>query len=248
MNNVTIICPYVFEEEVTALKNSCLLLDVDVIFEEDTARIGCDLMYQKLWNKAVPNDVIILHSDMSFLNSAEEWLSELLRYVAKYPEAGMLGCKLLYPINTNGKFYVQCAGGKITKGLPDHFGSGIDLLQSKSWKEPEVDIGQYDNVREVAWTTFGGLYIRRELLSAVGELDPQFEWTYFRDVDYCLESRKLGWKIYQVPVPLFHFESKDTKRIKTQYHIDAESRNLQKLKNKWTGSSLYETINTIIND
>ena len=252
MNNVTIIIPYVFEQEVEALKNACYLLDVNCILEQDIGKIGCDLMYQKLWKKADPDDIIILHSDMAFVESPESWLTSLLGYVKQYPEAGIFGCKLLYPVKSekNSKNLIQCAGGRFDKqGNPKHFGSGLELFTKKTWGSLEEDIGQYDYVREVAWTTFGGLYIRRQVLKDVGDFDPSFEWTYNRDVDYCLTARDKGWKIYQVPVPLYHFESKDVKRIRTQENTDAESRNLERLKNKWENrQDLYSTIDIKIND
>ena len=230
MNKVTIITPFLFEKEITHLKNASIMIDADFLFEEDVSRIGCDLMYQRLWKRAAPNDVIILHSDMNFIDGVENWYTSLLSYVHKYPEAGLVGCKLLYPIkDDNQKYLIQCAGGRFTSdGRPDHFGSGLEIFSKRSFKELEVDEGQYDCVREVAWTTFGGVYIRRQVLDQVGDFDPSFEWTYNRDVDYCLTARNIGWKIYQVPVALHHFESKDVKRIRTDENSQAEARNLQR--------------------
>ena len=66
--------------------------------------------------------------------------------------------------------------------------------------------------------------------------------SYNRDVDFCLRTRELGWKIYQIPVPLFHYQSKDIKRIKTEENANAEARNLIRLQNKWQNSPFYQTI------
>jgi len=239
----TIICPYVFPEEVAALKNS--FWNLDCIFEQDLSKIGSDMMYQKLW-KQTEDDVIIIHSDMQPTENDldNNWYEELVNYAKKYPEAGMLGCKLLYPArNEEGKFLVQHAGGKINEdGSADHFGSGFRMEDKKFWKEPEIDNGQYDKVREVSWCTFGGLYIRRKVLDEVGDFDPSFEYTYERDVDYCMETRKAGWKIYMTPTTLIHWESKDNKRLMGQNHYDAQSRNKQRLKDKWSGTDLFKTL------
>lgn len=250
MHKITIISPYIFDQEIEYLKSKCYFLDINCIFEKDISRIGCDLMYQKLWKKANPDDVIILHSDMAFVDTPEIWLKDLLYYVNKYPEAGIFGCKLLYPGKIENSQVIQCAGGQFDEeGNPTHFGSGLEMFSNKVWKTPELDNGQYDKVREVAWTTFGGLYIRRQVLDDVGDFDPTFEWTYNRDVDYCLSAREKGWKIYQVPVPLYHFESKDVKRIRTQENSNAEARNLERLKKKWQNKKeFYSTINININD
>jgi len=245
----TIICPYVWENEVAALKNS--LWDLDCIFEEDTSRIGSDMMYQKLW-KQTDDDIIILHADMTPMENDEEthnWYNDLCNYAKKYPEAGMLGCKLLYPAkDEEGNFLIQHAGGKIKEdGTADHFGSGFRMEDKQFFKAPEIDKGQYDKIREVAWCTFGGLYIRRDVLDEVGDFDSTFEYTYERDVDYCMETRKAGWKIYMTPATLLHWESKDNKRIMTQNLYDAQARNKERLKNKWQGTEWFTTLDIEVN-
>ena len=59
MNKVTIITPFLFEKEIENLKTIAATCDVEWLFEEDKHRIGADMMYQKLWKQAAPNDVII---------------------------------------------------------------------------------------------------------------------------------------------------------------------------------------------
>ena len=239
----TIICPYINSNDISLLEDR--LWNLDCIFEEDTSRIGSDMMYQKLWKKT-KDDIIILHADMQPIEGDDDnqWYKDLIYYAKKYPEAGMLGCKLLYPArDENGKFLIQHAGGKITEdGTADHFGSGFRMEDQKFFKKPEVDEGQYDKVREVAWCTFGGIYIRREVLDTIGDFDPLFEYTYERDVDYCMETRKAGWKIYMTPATLIHWESKDNKKIMTPNLYDAQKRNKERLKTKWQGTEWFATI------
>lgn len=243
----TIITPYVFEEEISEFKQN-LPWGVPALLEKDTSKLGPDLMYQRLWNSC-DTDVFIMHSDMSTHEDAENWDEQILEYVEQYPEAGILGLKLLYPKKFSKGYAVECAGGKFTKeGKPDHYGSGLELFTNQNFKELEYDIGQYDKVREVAWYTFGGIYIRREVLDQVGDFDPRYKWSYNRDVDYCLEVRKAGWKIYQVPIPMFHFQSKDVKRIRTQEIVEAEAYNLNILQDKWKDSPLFSTLDVTVKE
>ena len=250
--SVKIICPYLNEEDVTQARSK--LWNLPIHFEKDYAGIGSDMMYQKLWNKFPKDDIFILHSDMYSMAEDEdnEWFDKVLKYVEKYPEAGMFGCLLLYPAkDEDGNIFIQSAGGKFTDGNPDHFGSGICLeTQGKFKEETEIDTGQYDHVREVAWTTFGGIYIRREVFNKLGNFSPEYEWTYNRDVDYCLLARKAGFKIYQIPVRLIHFESRDNKIIKANdaNKIKAEMRNLETLKKKWENTEFYKTLDENVND
>lgn len=244
---VQIITPYVNDYEINNHKD--MFWQYDIYYEKDDAGIGSDLMFQKMWNKFPNDDIFILHADM--YSYEDNWLEQVLEYAERFPEAGILGCLLLYPVkNQESKHYIQSAGGKFTEdGRPDHFGSGLILeTQAKFKEELEVDDGQYNKVREVAWTTFGGCYIRRDVINKVKGFSPEYEWTYNRDVDFCLETRKIGYKIYQVPVRLLHHESRDNKLIKAQNpsKIEAELRNLQRLQTKWANSKFYKNLDKVI--
>jgi hypothetical protein len=249
-NDPLIICPYVNDQEVSSLKGK-LAWGLDVDFWKDVGGIGSDLAYEYLWERHPGRDVIILHSDITPMpgDSGQKWFTDLLKYVKKYPEAGMFGMKLLYPAtDDNGKHYIQSTGGKFENDEAVHITGTIDLYTGGTSREIEIDEGQYDSVFDVPWSTFGGLYIRRELLEQLPYFDRSFFYTYWRDVDYCLEARKLGWKIYQVPVPLLHFEGKDNKKIMEQNPAKQEVSNLNKgiFWEKWKDSPLTESFHTKI--
>ena len=132
---VKIITPYVFEEEIKVHKD--LFWEYDVYYERDTAGIGSDLMFQKMWNHFPNDDIFILHADMT--PHHEGWFEEVLEYVEKYPEAGMFGCLLLYPArNESGECFVQCAGGKFTdnRQITSEVGWYLktNQLLNRSWK------------------------------------------------------------------------------------------------------------------
>ena len=240
--SVKIITPYVNDVEIKEHKQQFWMYDV--YYEKDTAGIGSDLMFQKMWNKFPDDDIFILHADM--WPHHDGWFEEVLEYVEKYPEAGMFGCLLLYPAqDLHNNFFIQSAGGRFTDNRPDHYGSGLDCKSQKLFKsELESDEDQYNKVREVAWTTFGGCYLRRDFINSTGNFSPEYEWTYNRDVDYCLTARSLGQKIYQVPVRIFHEESRDNKKVKSVDHnkLLMESRNLNRLQTKWVNTKFYKTL------
>lgn len=246
MTNVQIITPYVHDHEIQQHKQ--IFWEYDIHYEKDEAGIGSDLMFQQIWKKYPDKDIFILHADM--YQYEDGWLDKVISYVSKYPEAGIFGCLLLYPvIAKEQKHYIQCAGGRFVNNVPDHFGSGISVENMTAFKNTlEVDEGQYNYVREVAWTTFGGCYIRRDLITAVGDFSPEYEWTYNRDVDYCLSAREKGFKIYQIPVKLLHHESRDNKRIRAANPEKAmsESRNLETLLKKWGNTKFYKTVDKVV--
>lgn len=253
INNPIVIVPYLFEQEIQELKTA-LGWNIDVEFWQDVGQIGSDLAYQTLWNKHKDRDVIILHADMLPLpeDVNNKWYDELLDTVNNHPEAGIFGMKLLYPQKTqNNEFIVQHAGGRFSKdGEAIHFGGGLDLFSGKASSEMEIDSGQYDNLREVAWVTMGGIYIRSSTRATVGNFDPAYYWTYYRDVDWCLTARRAGIKIYQTGVPLLHFEGKDNKRLMNQNPALQEKWGINRsiFMEKWAGSEEMKTVDIEVND
>lgn len=245
-----IVIPYVNPKEIEQLKQK-IGYKLPVTFWEDKGRIGSDLAYQTLWNMFPDRDVIILHADMSPLpdDTDNAWYTNLLNYVQTHPEAGIFGTTLLYPAKSDsGNYYIQHAGGRFVNGEAIHFGGGLELFSSSAARKLEEDTGQYDQLREVSWVTFGGVYLRRSVINQCGPFDPAYYWTYYRDVDYCLTARNLGWKIYQTPVKLLHFEGKDNKRIQQQ---DARKQrqaliNSQIFLDKWGNSELTKTVDRVI--
>jgi GT2 family glycosyltransferase len=181
----------------------------------DEQRIGPDRAYMRLWN-AHAGDVILWHADMVPVEP-QTWFEQLLGFVERYPDAGIFGCKLLYPVELDGRRLVQSAGGYIDgkRGVPLHFGGGVDLFAEGGCtidKTAEVDRGQYEEPRRVQWVTFGGCYIRRRVLDAVGDMDPNYRFSYYSDVDYCLTAASLGFDTYYLPVPILHCEGRDNKK------------------------------------
>ena len=51
-----------------------------------------------------------------------------------------------------------------------------------------------------------------------------------------------------MPTSLYHFETKDVKRIRTKSNVEAETRNLATLISKWKGSEFYRTLDMRVND
>jgi GT2 family glycosyltransferase len=63
---------------------------------------------------------------------------------------------------------------------------------------------------EAQWVSGASMIIRRAVIDAIGPLDEGY-FTYFDDVDYCLNARRAGWSSWYVPASrVIHFEGAST--------------------------------------
>jgi GT2 family glycosyltransferase len=247
-----VVIPYINKQETSELVNA-LGTTIPYVLWEDVGRIGSDLAYQTLWNMYPTHDIIILHSDMLPMpeDINNDWYYKLCNYADKYKEAGILGTTLLYPAkDDNDNYYIQHAGGRFLNGEAIHYGGGLELFSSRAVRPLESDTGQYNRLREVAWVTFGGVYLRRAMLNDCGSFDPSYHWTYYRDLDYCITARSRGWKIYQTPIKLLHFEGKDNKRIQQTDHGKVEKWEINRtiFFNKWGNTEYIQDLDIDIEE
>jgi len=238
-----IICAHLHDEDVGKVRAAFGLDEargrkLDFFFWKDTEQMGPEKAFETCWKKFPDRDVILIHPDMSPLpdDTDNGWYDILRDHVAKLPEAGIIGCDLLFPSPSPAGYEgVQCAGGTFENGTVGHI-NGRTLEYSSELRRP----------REVAWATFAGVYIRRSTIEACGDIDSNYQWAYVGDVDYCFEARRRGIRVYQVPANLLHAENGTTAPFLEQeeYRAKAAS-NLEHFHNKWKGSALYGQSHTL---
>ncbi len=158
-----------------------------------------------------------------FLNNDTEvrkdWLKHLVDTMQTYPDAGIVGPKLIFPDGT-----LQEAGGIIWKDASGwNFGRGDDP------EKPE-----YNYVKEVDYISGACILVRRKLWEEVGGFDLRYAPAYAEDSDLAFTARKLGYKvIYQPKSVVVHYEGishgKDTSTGIKRY----QDINKDKFFNKW---------------
>lgn len=135
-------------------------------------------------------DVLVLLNQDTVVQPG--WLAALMS-AFEDSTVGIAGCKILYP---DGR--IQHAGACVhdARGYSHHYG----------WHQ--VDEGQFDECREVAFVTGAALAISRTTLDQVGELDEGFSPAYYEDTDWCYRCRASGFRVVYVPeAVLIHHES-----------------------------------------
>ena len=237
-----IICPYVFDEDREQAIQAFGLdqphgCHLPFFFWKDEMLIGPERAFEHCWKQFPDRDVIIVHTDMRPMPHDENnsWYTALCAQAEQLPDAGLIGCDLLYPLQSpSGHWYVQCAGGHFKNGQIGHFGGGVALADRTASEAAYKYDERFAKVRRSQWVTFGGVYIRRETIDMVGDFDSRYQWAYVMDVDYCLEAHIRGQGIYQVPVNLLHEESKTSKKFLVHpEYSNKTAGNLSKFVEKW---------------
>ena len=133
--------------------------------------------------------LVFLNNDTA---AQEGWLDALLDTFACWPEAGLVGAKLVYP---DGR--LQECGGIIFND-----GSGWNYGRFGDPNDP-----QYGYVREVDYCSGAAIAIRNSLFQHFGGFDTLYTPAYYEDTDLAFKVRQAGLKCYVQPASIVvHFE------------------------------------------
>ncbi len=137
------------------------------------------------------HDVVLFNSDVTPLR---DWLA-CLQHATRGPRpVGIAGAKLLYPDNR-----IQYAGTIRNAAAPEWF--------DHRYRGKPADWGPADVAGPTLAATGACMYIRRDVLDAIGVFDEAYGMAY-EDVDYCLRAWKAGYEVAYVPsARLYHHES-----------------------------------------
>jgi len=199
---VKLLLPYVEEHEqfkraVDSLRKYTPS-EVEIVLIHDKERRGMSTVFNDYFTGE--DDLILWHADMY---ATEGWYEKLM----SYNNFDITGMKLVYP---NG--LIQHYGGFLRK-IPHRPQYGIGFHPHQFC----LDL-HFDKPMESAFVTWGGCYIKKEVIQAVGKLDEKYIQAYYGDVDYCFTAHQKGFKVGVVPVTIIHEESLDTK--KNQEELD----------------------------
>ena len=131
-----------------------------------------------------------------FLNNdttvTEDWIEALVQTYASFPDAGIVGARLVYP---DGR--LQEAGGIVFED-----GSGWNYGRGDDPDRPE-----YSFACEADYVSGACLGIERSLFARLGGFDKHYAPAYYEDTDLCFRVREAGLRvIYQPACTIVHHE------------------------------------------
>jgi GT2 family glycosyltransferase len=137
------------------------------------------------------HDVVVLNSDVI---AHDGWLERLQYATSRGDDLGIVGAKLLYP---DGR--IQFAGTVRNPESPEWF--------DHRFRFRAADFGPANVPGPALAVTGACMYLTRELLEHVGELDEDYPMAY-EDVDLCLRAWQSGFRVFYWPsAELEHRES-----------------------------------------
>jgi len=160
-------------------------------------------------------------------------LRELVAFAGQHPEAGAIGCRLVYP---DGRVQHSCR----TFPTPDvivweYLGLSRLFPKSRIFGKYRMSWWDYNNVREVDQPMGSCLLLRAEALGDVGPMDEQFP-IFFNEVDLCFRLKQAGWKILYTPRPIVvHKVGRSTSQVKVRMIAESHDSLLRFYRKNYAG-------------
>lgn len=144
--------------------------------------------YNRALQQVQSEYVVLLNSDVE---TTENWLSTMIRYIDEHPEISALQPKILAQTRKTHFEYAGACGGFI-----DRF--GYPFCRGRILENVEEDLGQYDSVIPVFWATGACLCIRRKDYFEAGGLDARF-FAHMEEIDLCWRLNARGKRVECLP-------------------------------------------------
>jgi hypothetical protein len=161
------------------------------------------------------SDIILLNNDVEIHQPS--WLQQLQKVAYSSPAIGVVGCRLVHPDGT-----LQHAGTYMP----------LDTLWGQQIGGGEKDVNQYNDDRDVEGVVFACVYLKREVLDAVGALDEEY-FSYFEDTDFCIRAVERGYRVVCCGSVTIMHHGNITTKINAVRHSDYFLKAQKVFRSKW---------------
>lgn len=163
----------------------------EVNFIANSSNLGFSKANNQAIKKSKGRYVLLLNPDMKVFPNT---FQKMIVWMDSHPEAGIAGCRLL-----------DKEGGivKHVRRFPSFFDQAAIILKFPHlfpWVLNKYLFSNFDYSKEAKVDSIRGSFfmIRRKLIEEIGGLDERY-FVWFEEVDYCRQTKEVGWKIYYTP-------------------------------------------------
>ena len=169
--------------------------------------------------RARGRQIALLNNDVEVTTG---WLDELLAGFDRFPNAGLVGSRLLYPDGT-----LQDAGGIVwNSGNPWNYGNGQNA------EDP-----RFNYARQADYLSGAALMVPTDIWRSVGGLSAYLEPMYFEDTDLAFKVRQAGHETWYIPSStVYHFEGKTSGTDTSTGFKKFQEVNRPKFKRQWAAA------------
>ncbi len=169
---------------------------VDVIREEENIGFAAGCNVGICWGLRLGARYILLLNNDTIVDP--NFLTELINISESDPRIGIVGPKV--------RFYerpelIYSAGGKVNLWTGSTPNIGFN----------EHDDGRFDNIDNVDYIIGCAFLIKREAIETVGLLHEKY-FAYYEEAEWCLKTRKAGFKVVYVPKSKIWHKNPDKKK------------------------------------
>lgn len=132
--------------------------------------------------------ICLLNNDVKV---APDFLEKIIPVFEEYPEMAACQPKVLDMNKPDFFEYAGAAGGFIDK-------YGYPFMRGRIFFTLEKDLGQYDDIIEIFWSTGACFFIRKSVIDELGSLDEDFKM-HMEEIDLCWRMHLSRHKIYCIP-------------------------------------------------
>ena len=131
---------------------------------------------------------VLINSDIEV---TPNWLAPLVEKLENNPNIAGVQPKVLAFHKKTHFEHAGASGGFMDKNY-------YPFCRGRIFDEVEADLNQYDNDKEVFWTTGACMVIRSEVYHKLGGLDEDF-FAHMEEIDFCWRAKKQNHSFYVVP-------------------------------------------------
>ncbi|MFC1555508.1 glycosyltransferase [candidate division KSB1 bacterium] len=141
----------------------------------------------------------------------EDTFESILHGFEEFPEAGMIGCKVLNP---DGTLQLSCRRSFPTPWIAMTRMTGLSYLFPKNriFGRYNLTYLNEDSIEEVDAISGSFMTVSRKVIDSVGGLDEDF-FMYGEDLEWCYKIKEAGWKILYYPkTSIIHYKGESSRQ------------------------------------